>query len=85
MEINGTEYKINTDVLLETRIMMNRMAQDPLSLEKYMFKVLRDMLRPVPSDKEMLKFRESDIQAIFREFTEQISEIDSDFKKKLST
>lgn len=85
IEINGKKYEVNLDVKLGTQLFMSKVMKDPNLYDKYIIRILRDLLIPTPTDSELVDFRRSDIFRIFNLFAEQGEELDSDFKKKLST
>jgi hypothetical protein len=86
IEINGKEYKINTDIEWGTEKLMKKVLDDPENPknQKYLEYIITDLLVPTPTIKEMFHFRKSDILKIFKSFSEKMSETDKDFKKKLS-
>lgn len=84
MKINGKEFEVNMDVTLETQMLMGKIREKNELYYKYIFKILRDILIPTPDNKQMMKFRNSDIERVFTIFTGQANDIDNDFKKKLS-
>jgi len=82
--INGKEYQINIDVSWKTQKMLAIFEKNPRSItpNKMEF-IIKDMLIPTPSDKELNKFRKSEIDNLFMKFTELILEEDKEAKKKL--
>ena len=86
IEINGKEYEINLDIRWGTQKLMRRIEKDfeNPNNEKYMEYILKDMLIPKPTFKELLDFRTSDIERIFETFGDEVGKKDRDFKKKRS-
>lgn len=86
LKINGKIYKINLDIKWGTEKIMKKVMDDPTNsdTQKYMEFIIKDILIPSPTKKEMFNFRKSDILRIFDTFTEEMSETNADFKKKLS-
>ena len=86
IEINGKEYEVNTDLKWGTEQLMNRIQKDPKgqNVERYMKEIIKDLLIPKPTIKEMFNFRTSDIIKIFTEYTDNVEKTNADFKKKLS-
>lgn len=86
VEINGKEYKLNLDLKLGTQKLMRKILNEPQNKEnqKYLEMVLKDLLIPAPTVKELFHFRFSDVERIFNELEEDADKTDADFKKKLS-
>lgn len=86
VEINGKEYKINKDIKFGTQKMMGKIQDDPSNPNnmKYVEYILKDLLIPKPTSKELFEFRTSDIEKIMNEYSSEASETSKDFKKKLS-
>ena len=86
IEINGKEYEVNEDLKWGTEQLMNRIQKDPQgpNVERYIKAILKDILIPDPTNKEMFNFRKSDIERIFKEYTKDVKDVNTDFKKKLS-
>ena len=86
IEINGKQYEVNLDIRWGTQKIMRRIENKPDNPDnmKYMEHVLKDILIPSPSAKEIMNFRRSDIERIFNEFAKDMKKTDSDFKKKRS-
>lgn len=86
IEINGKKYKINKDTKWGTDKLMKKVTEDPENPknQKYIEHIIIDLLIPSPTFKEMFEFRKSDLKRIFETFTEEMEEVDKDFKKKLS-
>lgn len=86
IEINGKEYEINMDIRWGTQKLMRRIQKDLENPEneKYMEYIIKDMLIPSPSNKEIMMFRRSDIERMFDVFADNVEETDKDFKKKRS-
>ena len=61
ININGKDYKINMDTRLGTKKLMKKISDDPSSLDniRYIELILRDILIPIPTGKEMFNFRDS--------------------------
>jgi len=87
ININGKDYKINLDIRLGTEKLMRLVYANPENPKnpKYLDIVLKDLLIPSPTDKEIFNFRLSDREKIFKLFAEESSKTDADFKKKRST
>lgn len=86
IEINGKKYEINTDLEWGTEKLMKTVFENPDNPknQKYLEHIIVDLLIPAPTTKEMFHFRKSDLLRIFETFAEEMSEVNSDFKKKLS-
>lgn len=86
VEINGKEYKINKDITLGTQELLLKIKDDPDNIEnmKYIRYILKDILIPSPTNREIFVFRTSDIERIMNLYNEDMSETNKDFKKKLS-
>jgi len=87
IEINGKDYKINLDVKWGTQKLMRKINKDRENPDnqKYLEYIVRDILVPPPSKKEMMEFRNSDVERIFTVFAEIANNKDKEFKKKLSS
>lgn len=86
ININGKDFKLNLDIKWGTERLMREVLKDvenPKN-DKMMATVFRDILIPAPTAKEMFNFRMSDIYRIFEAFSEESTDTDRDFKKKLS-
>lgn len=82
VKINGKEYSFNLDVRLGILELMDRIE----TLEvKHIKLILRELLRPVPTSKELFNIKKSDIEKIFKAFTEDIKKESAEYKKKLSS
>ncbi len=80
IEINNKTYEVNDDITLGT---LYRLQQHPNDL-KYLFAFLKEAVLPTPSDKELLKFKKSDVKRLMAVF-ELLQEDDlRETKKKLS-
>jgi len=86
IEINGKKYKINLDVKLGTRKAMKNIhdAPDDPKNEEYVVDILKDILVPKPTNKQILEFRISDIEKAFTQFGKEMEKMDTEYKKKLS-
>jgi len=86
VKVNGKEYKINMDLKLGTQKLMRIIYEDPQNEknQKYLEMVLKDILIPTPTVRELFNFRNSDVERIFRSLEKDADETDTDFKKKLS-
>ena len=86
IEINGKEYEINMDIRWGTQKLLRRIQKDVKNPdnEKYMEYILKDILVPKPTMKELLEFRQSDIERVFNIFASEADKKDKDFKKKRS-
>jgi len=86
IEINRKKYKINLDIKLGTRKMMKKIQETPDDPENedYIDDILKDILIPKPSNKQLLEFRISDVEKAFKQFGKDMEKKDIDFKKKLS-
>ena len=86
IEINGIKYKINMDMKWGTQKILKQIQEDPENLENLdlLEIVIGDLLRPKPTKKAMLNFRNSDIEKIFIEFGKEADGTNADLKKKLS-
>jgi len=87
IKINGKEYKINGDIRWGTQKLMRKIETDVENPdnEKYLDYIMKDLLIPTPSIKDINMFRKSDIERIFVAFGETTSNKDKEFKKKLSS
>ena len=72
ININGKEYKINTDTKWGTKKLMKKVNDDPRNLDniRYVELIIKDVLIPSPTSKEMFNFKDSDIERIFEAFAE---------------
>lgn len=86
IEINGKKYKINLDIRLGTRKMMKKIQDTPddPKNEDYIDSILKDILIPKPSNKQILEFRISDVEKAFNQFGKDMEKLDTEYKKKLS-
>lgn len=86
LKINGKVYKINLDLKWGTEKLMKKIMDFPEhpKAERYLELVIKDLLIPSATDKEMFNFRKSDIENILNAFTKEMSETNIEFKKKLS-
>ena len=82
IEINGKKYKFNSDIRLGILEMMEK--GDILTVKQIKM-VLKELLIPRPTPKEMFNIRTSDSKRIFLGFTEAMGEKSAEIKKKLST
>lgn len=84
--INGKEFEINLNIRWGTQKLMRRIQSNLENPEndKYMEYIMKDLLIPTPTRKEMLNFRRSDIELILGTFADEVNEKDKDFKKKRS-
>ena len=84
--INGKKYKINLDTKLGTRKMMKKIQENPEDPknEDYIYDILKDLLVPKPANKQILEFRISDVEKVFKEFGKESEKLDTEIKKKLS-
>jgi len=86
ININGKEYKINTNICLGTEKLVSKIMRDkdnPKNLG-YMEIILKDILEPTPTTQELDRFRRSDRERIFEAFGSIMEKTDKDFKKKRS-
>jgi len=84
--INGKKYKINLDIKWDTQKRMKEMQDEPdnpKNIENMEF-IIKDILRPRPSNKELLEFRKSHIEKAFKLFVSESNKLDTEYKKKLS-
>lgn len=86
IEINGKKYEINLDIKWGSQKFMKYIMKHPdgENADKYMEFVLKDILIPAPTLKDMIEFRASDIENIFDCFTKESGKQDKEYKKKLS-
>lgn len=84
IEINGKKYKINLDIKWGTQKKMMEIQKDPSDPDNVnlMEPILKDMLDPAPTNKQLSEFRTSDIERVFSEFSTEMDNLDTDFKKK---
>lgn len=82
IEINGKKYKFNPDVRLGILDMMER--GDVKTIKKLKM-VLKELLMPNPSPKELFNIRQKDSEKIFIAYGEYIGEELVETKKKLSS
>lgn len=84
--INGKKYEINLDLKLGTRKMMKKIQKNPENPknEDYLEPILKDVLLPKPTNKQLLEFKISDIEKVFNEFATEMEALDTEFKKKLT-
>lgn len=84
--INGKEYEVNLDIKWGTQKLMRRIQADPDNPKnmQYTEYILKDLLVPSPTNKEMMEFRNSDLENVFNEFADNVEAKDKDFKKKRS-
>jgi len=84
--INGKKYEINLDIKLGTRKMMKKIQKNPENPknEDYLEPILKDVLLPKPTNKQLLEFKISDIEKVFNEFSVEMQKLDTEFKKKLT-
>jgi len=86
IEINGKEYELNSDITLRTQKLMGQIQRnpnDPKNELKVEY-ILKDLLIPSPSKKDLLDFRMSDIERVGNAFNDEMEEEDKEAKKKLS-
>lgn len=81
LEINGKIYTLNEDLRLGVLYMMQKKPED---FDVHM-KFFKEFLQPSPSFKEMLNFKESDTEKIFKAYGDLKKAQATDLKKKLST
>ena len=86
IKINGKDFEINLDIRWGTQKLMRKIQKDMENPDndKYMEYIMKDLLIPSPSNKEMMNFRRSDIEYIFEAFADEAESKDKDFKKKRS-
>ena len=86
IEINGKKYEINTDTRLKTEKLMSKIMVDPDNPKNinYMAHILRDILIPEPTTKELGEFRRSEREMVFDMFSKEMLKTDRDLKKKHS-
>lgn len=86
IKINGKEYDLNTDICLGTEKLISKIMRDQENPKNviYMEYILKDILVPIPSTKEMDKFRRSDRDRIFEAFSSKMENTSKEFKKKRS-
>jgi len=84
--INGKKYEINLDIKLGTRKMMKKIQKKPENPknEDYLEPILKDILIPKPTNKQLLEFKISDIEKVFNEFAVEMEALDTEFKQKLT-
>ena len=65
---------------------MKKINDDPKNLNnmRYLELIMKDILIPPPTAKEMFNFRDSDIEKIFEALADDSKEVNADFKKKRS-
>jgi hypothetical protein len=85
IEINGKKYEINLDIKLGTQKLMQKIRNDPNDAKNvdYMASILKDILIPSPSTKEIDNFRSSDLETVFDSFGDELINLDREVKKKL--
>ena len=86
IEINGKEYNINLDIRWGTQKLMRKIQKDLSNPDndKYIEYIIKDILVPKPTLKEIMEFRKSDIENIFESFADEVEATNKDFKKKRS-
>jgi len=86
IEVNGKEYEINLDIKLGSQKLMRKIMNNPedKKTDIYIEMLMKDLLIPEPTSKELFNFRFSDIKKIMTKFAEESKETNSDFKKKRS-
>ena len=86
LTLNGKNFEINLDIRWGTQKLMRKILNDKQNEnnERYTEYIIKDILIPEPTKKEMLLFRRSDIENIFKAFADETKSKDKDFKKKLS-
>ena len=86
ISINGIKFKINIDTKYSTQKLMRQIEKDPTNnkTDQRLEAILRDLLIPSPTYKQILDFRRSDIRKVFEKFSDAISEEEKEVKKKLS-
>ena len=82
IEINGKKYEFNSDIRLGILELMER--GDVLSA-KQLKMILRELLEPNPTPKELFNIKSSMATKIFTDFSDFIRENSTEIKKKLST
>ena len=84
--INGKRYKINMDMKWGTQKLLKKILEDPENLDNLdrLEIVVKDLLRPKPTNKAIDNFRNSDVEKIFKEFSKESDDTNADLKKKLS-
>lgn len=86
IKINNKEYKLNRDIRLGTEKLIAKIMRDEENPKNvtYMEYILKDLLIPTPTTKELDIFRRSDRERIFEAFSDEVEETNKDFKKKRS-
>ncbi len=82
IKINGKQYEFNSDIRLGILELMER--GDTLSI-KQLKMVLKELLIPNPTPKELFNIKTSTSTKIFTEFSKFIQGNSTEIKKKLST
>ena len=82
IEINGKQYEFNPDIRLGILELMERFGKLTV---KQLKMVLRELLIPKLTPKELFNLKPSISTKIFREFSKFMRENSIEIKKKLST
>lgn len=82
IDINKKHYEFNSDVRLGILEMMEDMSKAKL---KHIKIILKEILIPTPTPKELFNFRRSHSEKIFKLYGEFIDKETAEIKKKLST
>ena len=87
IEINKKEYEINLDVKWGTQKLMRKIQKDLENPDndKYMEYIMKDILIPSPTNRELMEFRQSDVANALTRYSEEANNKDKEFKKKLSS
>jgi len=80
MEINGLEYKINTNIKLGIQ---RRLKENPEDFNNTM-DFIKNVLIPSPSNEEIDEMGNDDVQFIIVELEKEQKKKNTEFKKKLS-
>ena len=82
IEINGKEYGFNSDIRLGVLELLER--QDQLKM-KHVKLVIKEILVPNPTPKELFNIRKSQLFKIMEKYKEHMERESSEIKKKRST
>lgn len=80
--VNGKEYTFNLDVRLGILELMDRIEDLQI---KHLKMIVKELLRPIPTSKELFNVKRSDMNKIMEAFTEEMKKESAEFKKKLSS
>ena len=82
IEVNGKKFGFNLDVRLGILELMDR--ADKLDV-KHIKIILKEILRPIPTGKDLFNVRRSDIENIMEAFIKKMEIESAEYKKKLSS